>query len=103
MCLCGFPLVRSLTVIDTIPVDCHPENRQRKIDQEGAMLVWVGRQKPNRRSMFLVSWVWLCVAWVNPGTVVAQANPSECPPTRADIEGPFYEPNAPLRTQTGQG
>jgi len=28
---------------------------------------------------------------------------SDCAPTRTDIEGPFYEPNAPMRTQTGQG
>jgi protocatechuate 3,4-dioxygenase beta subunit len=34
---------------------------------------------------------------------VALAQPSSCPPTRRDWEGPFYKPNAPVRSAIGQG
>ena len=37
----------------------------------------------------------------SPGTV--SAAPPTCAPTRADALGPFYEPNAPARDNTGQG
>lgn len=33
----------------------------------------------------------------------ASAAPPTCTPTRADSLGPFYEPNAPERDNTGQG
>jgi protocatechuate 3,4-dioxygenase beta subunit len=35
-----------------------------------------------------------------PGT---GAEATDCTPTRADAEGPFYEPNAPERTSIGKG
>src|SRR5262245_21928374 len=37
----------------------------------------------------------------SPGTV--SAAPPTCALTRADALGPFYEPNAPARDNTGQG
>jgi len=44
----------------------------------------------------------LLLAWL----LCSAAGPtaqSTCPPTRPDSEGPFYVPNAPERSQTGQG
>lgn len=37
---------------------------------------------------------------LNHSTNAAQ---TRCPPTASDVEGPFYEPNAPLRESTGRG
>lgn len=34
---------------------------------------------------------------------VAGSQPVKCEPTREDQLGPFYEPNAPLRTSVGEG
>lgn len=53
--------------------------------------------------MLMASFLFLCVGLVDPGAPWAQMSSPECPPTRTDIEGPFYEPDAPMRTQTGQG
>ena len=36
-------------------------------------------------------------------SIVPSAAQSACTPTRPDIEGPFYEPNAPERDRTGEG
>lgn len=36
---------------------------------------------------------------VGPSILMAQA---PCPPTRPDLEGPFYKPNAPERASTGK-
>lgn len=44
-----------------------------------------------------------CLLWLGPGAFPVPVGASTCPPTRTDSEGPFYEPNAPRRTQTGQG
>lgn len=33
----------------------------------------------------------------------ARSQPSSCAPTRSDWEGPFYEPNAPVRAVIGRG
>jgi protocatechuate 3,4-dioxygenase beta subunit len=34
---------------------------------------------------------------------LAAAAPSACPPTREDMLGPFYEPDAPVRSSVGKG
>jgi protocatechuate 3,4-dioxygenase beta subunit len=31
------------------------------------------------------------------------ADPQQCPPTRPDMKGPFYQPDAPLRDKVGSG
>ena len=56
--------------------------------------------------MCCMAWcvVLACVALgciTSPGPV--SAAPPTCVPTRADSLGPFYEPNAPERDNTGQG
>lgn len=38
-----------------------------------------------------------------PGQTVVVPEVTDCTPTRADAEGPFYEPNAPERTSVGKG
>ena len=43
------------------------------------------------------------MGWIQPRVLVAQTSSSGCPVTQADIEGPFYKANAPVRTQTGRG
>jgi len=52
-------------------------------------------------------WAGLALAYLLPlgsETSLIRANASDgCPPTAADSEGPFYEPNAPVRAQTGKG
>jgi protocatechuate 3,4-dioxygenase beta subunit len=42
----------------------------------------------------------LIVAAVQPGQAAAAPG---CPPTRGDMLGPFYEPNAPVRSSVGKG
>jgi protocatechuate 3,4-dioxygenase beta subunit len=44
----------------------------------------------------------VALAWIALGTV-ATAQPARCAPTRPDMLGPFYTPNAPERGQTGRG
>lgn len=36
-------------------------------------------------------------------TLAAAAQPASCAPTKADMLGPFYKPDAPERANTGQG
>jgi protocatechuate 3,4-dioxygenase beta subunit len=42
------------------------------------------------------------LAWIALGAIGA-AQPARCAPTRPDMLGPFYTPNAPERGQTGRG
>ena len=37
------------------------------------------------------------------GTANPADDPADCEPTRPDMLGPFYEPNAPVRTSVGSG
>ena len=67
------------------------------------MPIFARRGKSRLRRMLMASILLLCFGWVDPGAPLAQMSSSECPPTKTDIEGPFYEPNAPVRAQTGQG
>ena len=54
--------------------------------------------------MKLAGWVLLAAGVGFLGaTLDAMAQPQNCPPTRRDAEGPFYQPNAPVRAVIGQG
>lgn len=44
-----------------------------------------------------------CQGSLDPGSAPGQAFDSRCPPTRADHKGPFYEPDAPVRSRVGAG
>ena len=59
-----------------------------------------------RRSSFLagvvLASILLLVLFFGPNKGDLMAAPP-CRPTRADIEGPFYVPGAPIRTSTGSG
>jgi protocatechuate 3,4-dioxygenase beta subunit len=46
----------------------------------------------------------LCAgAGLAPGSGIVWAGQPSCPPTAADAEGPFYVPNAPVRSVLGRG
>ncbi len=54
-----------------------------------------------RKNLF---WFLLPVgAWLLAGSLVQVAADDRCPPTRADIMGPFYKPDAPQRSSVGKG
>jgi protocatechuate 3,4-dioxygenase beta subunit len=45
----------------------------------------------------------LAILFFPAGIEISEAVEFKCPPTPADSEGPFYEPNAPMRSSVGQG
>lgn len=53
--------------------------------------------RPNLAFVFLL----LGVCWTS-GTALYAAD-YRCPPTAPDMQGPFYKPDAPLRTSVGKG
>ena len=53
--------------------------------------------RPHLISFLLLFGIWLVSA------SSLQAADYRCPPTEPDIEGPFYKPDAPLRSSVGKG
>lgn len=41
--------------------------------------------------------------WLMGGLPLQAAADYQCPPTRPDMKGPFYKPDAPLRSSVGKG
>lgn len=52
-------------------------------------------------SRWLIAVALASLALTGPSTIPAPG--AECSPTRADAEGPFYQPNSPERSRTGKG
>ncbi len=53
---------------------------------------------------FTVIWFLLLSGlWLAGGLPLQAAADYQCPPTRPDMKGPFYKPNAPLRSSVGKG
>lgn len=77
--------------------------RGQIVFEEGSMLVPRRKRIGTLCSIGGVCSLLFLLGWIHPGVLVAQTSSSQCAATQPDIEGPFYKPNAPVRTQTGRG
>lgn len=67
------------------------------------MLVFIAKRRTRRSSILAACCLSWGLGWISPVGLAAQTGSSGCPATKADIEGPYYEPNAPVRIETGKG